>query len=88
MEKETEKRLRRLAVKWVSQARHPMRVNRPEERDLLIKCAAELQQELHAERLRVAGLTGPHRSCCDTRPGESHTGICEKSVMRSGEWNE
>lgn len=84
MDKETERRLRRLAVKWISSARHPMRVNRPEERDLLMRCAAELQEELHAERMR---MTGPRRSCCPTQPGDSHTGTCEKSVMRSGKWN-
>jgi proline dehydrogenase len=85
VDKETERRLRRLAIKWVSQARHPMRVNRPEERALLVKCAAELQQEIHDERSRV---TGPHRSCCETRPGESHLGTCDKSVMNTGKWNE
>lgn len=79
MEKETEKRLRRLAVKWVSQARHPMRVNRPEERALLIKCATELQQELHDER---ASTAGPHRSCCPTRPGEYHDGTCTRSAQK------
>lgn len=83
MDKETERRLRRLAIKWVSQARHPMRVNRPEERELLIKCAAELQQEIHAERSRV---NGPRRSCCPTRPGEDHT--CAKSVLNAAERDE
>lgn len=84
MEKETERRLRRLAIKWTSKARHPMRVNRPEERDLLMQCAAELQQELHAER---TPLSGPLRSCCPTPPGESHLGTCPKSVMNTGKWN-
>lgn len=84
MEKETQQRLRKLAIKWVSQARHPMRVNHPEERALLMKCAAELQQEIRDERTR---LTGPRRSCCPTHPGQSHLGTCDKSVMRSGEWH-
>lgn len=84
MDKETHDRLRRLSVKWVSKARHPMRVNRPEERELLMRCAAELYEEIHAES---AGMTGPRRSCCPTHPGQSHLGTCEKSVMRSGEWH-
>jgi hypothetical protein len=85
VEKETEQRLRRLAVKWMASARHPMRANRPEERDLLIRCAAELQQEIHAER---GGVKGPRRSCCPTQPGESHLGTCSRSVMHTVEWNE
>lgn len=78
VDKSTEQRLRKLAIKWVSQARHPMRVNRPEERALLMKCAAELQAEIHAERARP---TGPRRSCCPTRPGEDHQFTCPKNIQ-------
>lgn len=45
-----DKRLRRLSQKWIAQARHPQRMNQPEERRLLEKCAAELEAELHTER--------------------------------------
>lgn len=34
-----------------------------------------------------AGDPGPLRVCCPTRPGTSHTGTCENSVMNTGRWN-
>jgi len=39
-------RLRKLRAKWISQARHPQRMNRPDERKMLEKHAAELTAEL------------------------------------------
>lgn len=43
-------RLRTLMRKWISQANHPQRANRPEERDLLLRCAQQLRDELANER--------------------------------------
>jgi hypothetical protein len=66
-----ETRLRRLSQKWISQARHPMRVNAPQDRELLEKCARELHQELHlGERVIAAPLAAvpddgtPITTCC------------------------
>ena len=41
-----EDRLRRLAAKWRSQSRHPMRRNKPEEAAMLVKHADELMAEV------------------------------------------
>ena len=45
-----ETRLRTLMRKWISQANHPMRANRPGERDLLLRCVEQLRAELANER--------------------------------------
>lgn len=38
-----ETRLRTLMRKWISQANHPMRANRPEEKDLILRHVAQLR---------------------------------------------
>lgn len=45
-----ETRLRNLMRKWISQANHPMRANKPEERDLILRHVAQLRTELENER--------------------------------------
>jgi len=45
-----ETRLRALMRKWISQANHPMRANRPEERDLILRHVAQLRTELANEQ--------------------------------------
>lgn len=45
-----EARLRTLMRKWISNANHPMLATRPEERDLLLRCVAQLRAELANEQ--------------------------------------
>lgn len=44
-----ETRLRTLMRKWISQANHPMRANKPEERDLILRHVEQLRAELANE---------------------------------------
>lgn len=45
-----ETRLHALMRKWISQANHPMRANRPEERDLILRHVAQLRELIATER--------------------------------------
>jgi hypothetical protein len=45
-----ETRLRDHMRKWISQANHPMRAGRPEERDLILRHVEQLRTELENER--------------------------------------